>query len=231
MTDWKPLFLTHVSQALGDSDFASVLQQLLPLMKPCSVKDGDASCCRSGEDECGPDELILLLVYLYSLADEAQEGEDEELEKLERELIGALTLVLIRERDLSPLVQKLTGKRRWSVFTFSTISPKSRWREWKEWGVLVSTVISRCCYWGRFIAPSSHLTSAHITAWLLPVGLKPSMQSSTWGSTNPSEPFFTHFWRNSVPRPLPVPIGMLLFKTHGPLFQRRASRPGCESWF
>lgn len=104
-----------MSQALGDSDFPSVLRQLLPLMKPCRVEDGDASGCRSGEDECGPDELILLLVYLYSLADEAQEGEegeDEELEKLERELIGALTLVLTREPELSPLLQKLTGKRR-----------------------------------------------------------------------------------------------------------------------
>lgn len=100
-----------MSQALGDSDLPSVLQQLLPLMKPCRVEDGDVSGCRSGEDECSPDELILLLVYLYSLADEAQEGQDEELEKLERELIGALTLVLTRERELSPLLQKLTGKR------------------------------------------------------------------------------------------------------------------------
>lgn len=96
-------------QALGDSDFPSVLRQLLPLMKPHRAEDGDASGCRSGEDECGPDELILLLVYLYSLADEAQEGEEEELEKLERELMGALTLVLTREPQLSPLLQKLTG--------------------------------------------------------------------------------------------------------------------------
>lgn len=101
-----------MSQALGDSDFPSVLRQLLPLMKPHRAEDADASGCRSGEDECGPDELILLLVYLYSLADEAQEGEEEELEKLERELMGALTLVLTREPQLSPLLQKLTGKRR-----------------------------------------------------------------------------------------------------------------------
>uniref|UniRef100_A0AAZ3SBC8 Sec1 family domain containing 2 n=1 Tax=Oncorhynchus tshawytscha TaxID=74940 RepID=A0AAZ3SBC8_ONCTS len=79
-------------QALGDSDFAGVLRQLLPLMKPRS---------RSGEDECGPDELLVLLVYLYSLAGEA-------LEKVERELIGALTLVVTRETELSPLLQKLT---------------------------------------------------------------------------------------------------------------------------
>lgn len=111
-----------MSQALGDSDFPSVLKQLLPLMKPRGVQDGTTAGSRSGEDECGPDELILLLVYLYSLADEAQpadrDGEDEELDKLERELMGALTLVITREPELSPLLQKLTGKRprTWSLF-------------------------------------------------------------------------------------------------------------------
>ncbi|CAJ1059978.1 sec1 family domain-containing protein 2 [Xyrichtys novacula] len=101
-------------QALGDSDFPTVLRQLLPLMKPKGGEDSAGS--RSREDECGPDELILLLVYLYSLADEAQPGDhdteeeaEEELEKLERELIGALTLVLTRETELSLLLQKLTG--------------------------------------------------------------------------------------------------------------------------
>ncbi len=77
-------------QALGDSDFPTVLRQLLPLMKPRGGEETPASGSRSGEDECGPDELILLLVYLYSLADEAQpagqDTEEEELEKLEREL-------------------------------------------------------------------------------------------------------------------------------------------------
>ncbi|KAJ4943012.1 hypothetical protein JOQ06_005521 [Pogonophryne albipinna] len=102
-------------QALGDSDFPAVLKQLLPLMKPRGGEDSTTSGSRSGEDESGPDEMILLLVYLYSLADEAQpadqdtEEEEEEVEKLERELIGVLTLVLTREIELSPLVQKLTG--------------------------------------------------------------------------------------------------------------------------
>uniref|UniRef100_A0A096LTK2 Sec1 family domain containing 2 n=1 Tax=Poecilia formosa TaxID=48698 RepID=A0A096LTK2_POEFO len=92
-------------QALGDSDFPAVLRQLLPLMKP---RGGS----RLGQDECGPDELILLLIYLYTLAEEAQDsadGGEEELEKLERELIGALTLVVTRETELSPLLQSLTG--------------------------------------------------------------------------------------------------------------------------
>ncbi|XP_075943461.1 sec1 family domain-containing protein 2 [Anarhichas minor] len=97
-------------QALGDSDFPAVLRQLLPLMKPRGVEDSSGS--RSGGDDCGPDELILLLVYLYSLADEAQPVDhdaEEELEKLERELIGVLTLVVTRETELSPLLQKVTG--------------------------------------------------------------------------------------------------------------------------
>ncbi|CAB1419445.1 unnamed protein product [Pleuronectes platessa] len=99
--------------ALGDSDFPTVLRQLLPLMRPRGGDDSSAPGSRSKEDECGPDELILLLVYLYSLADEAQPAdqgsEEEELEKLERDLIGALTLVITRETELSPLLQKLTG--------------------------------------------------------------------------------------------------------------------------
>ncbi|XP_034737465.1 sec1 family domain-containing protein 2 [Etheostoma cragini] len=98
-------------QALGDSDFPVVLRQLLPLMKSRGGEDSTLGW-RSREDECGPDELILLLVYLYSLADEAQptaQDARDTLEKLERELIGALTLVITRETELSPLLQKLTG--------------------------------------------------------------------------------------------------------------------------
>ncbi|XP_014896116.1 sec1 family domain-containing protein 2 [Poecilia latipinna] len=102
-------------QALGDSDFPAVLRQLLPLMKPRGGEDSSSSGSRLGQDECGPDELILLLIYLYTLAEEAQDSADggeeelEKLEKLERELIGALTLVVTRETELSPLLQSLTG--------------------------------------------------------------------------------------------------------------------------
>lgn len=98
-------------QALGDYDFPSVLRQLLSLMKPRDVEGTSGS--KRGNEECGPDELILLLVYLYSLANEAQpanqDNEQEVLEKLERELKGALTLVITKETELSALVQKLTG--------------------------------------------------------------------------------------------------------------------------
>lgn len=101
----------HTSQVLGDSDFPAVLRQLLPLLKPRGGRDSTAPGSRFEEDECGPDELILLLVYLYSLADEAQPADPDEVEKLERELIGALTLVITRETELSLLLQKLTGER------------------------------------------------------------------------------------------------------------------------
>uniref|UniRef100_A0A3Q2ZVS4 Sec1 family domain containing 2 n=1 Tax=Kryptolebias marmoratus TaxID=37003 RepID=A0A3Q2ZVS4_KRYMA len=114
-------------QTLGDSDFPAVLRQLLPLMNPRGGEDSSSSGVRFREDECGPDELILLLIYLYSLADEAQRTgrdaeEEEELEKLERELIGALTLVITQETELSPLLQKLTGERKVSAIK-SVIAP------------------------------------------------------------------------------------------------------------
>lgn len=103
-----------MSQALGDSDLPAMLRQLLPLMKPRGSGDGLSSGSRFREEECGPDELILLLIYLYSLANEAThadlDAEEEELEKMERELIGAFTLVVTRETELSPLLQKLTGE-------------------------------------------------------------------------------------------------------------------------
>lgn len=91
-----------VLQALGETDFAGVLRQLLPLMKPRGEEGSSSessSGSRSGEDECGPDELLVLLVYLYSLAGEAQPADDEEVEKVERELIGALTLVVTKRRS------------------------------------------------------------------------------------------------------------------------------------
>lgn len=117
---WLKSLLLHllsvwVLQALGDCDFSAVLRQLLPLVKPRGGQDNTSQGSKFRQDECGPDELILLLVYLYSLADEAQSSdrdtEEEELEKLERELMGALTLVLTQEQHLSPLLQKLTGER------------------------------------------------------------------------------------------------------------------------
>ncbi|XP_056337525.1 sec1 family domain-containing protein 2 [Danio aesculapii] len=90
-------------QALGDSDLAGVLKQLLPLIK--SSESGTGS-------DLSMDDLLVLLVYVYSVAKEACPGgseEEKQVEKVEQELIGALTLRLTRESTLSPLVQEITG--------------------------------------------------------------------------------------------------------------------------
>ncbi|XP_056621181.1 sec1 family domain-containing protein 2 [Triplophysa dalaica] len=93
-------------QALGDSDLAEVLKQLLPLIKSGESETG------SDSSELSMDDLLVLLVYVYSLAQEvcpsgAEEG--ERVEKMEKELIGALTLRLTQETKLSPLLQDITG--------------------------------------------------------------------------------------------------------------------------
>ncbi|KAI1888709.1 hypothetical protein AGOR_G00171520 [Albula goreensis] len=91
-------------QTLGDSDLAGVLKQVLPLVK------GGAGV--GAEGGVGPDELLLLLVYVYSLAREVQgagPGAGHQEEQAELELIGAVTLLLTQQTQLSPLLQSLTG--------------------------------------------------------------------------------------------------------------------------
>ncbi|XP_057208134.1 sec1 family domain-containing protein 2 [Triplophysa rosa] len=93
-------------QALGDSDLAEVLKQLLPLIKSGESETG------SDSSELSMDDLLVLLVYVYSLAQEVCPSgaeEDERVEKMEKELIGALTLRLTQETKLSPLLQDITG--------------------------------------------------------------------------------------------------------------------------
>ncbi|KAJ3599891.1 hypothetical protein NHX12_033845, partial [Muraenolepis orangiensis] len=66
--------------ALGDADFPAVLRQLLPMMKPPEERPDsggpggpvEAEAPRRSGEECGPEEMILLLIFLYSLAEEAQ---------------------------------------------------------------------------------------------------------------------------------------------------------------
>ncbi|KAF5900540.1 sec1 family domain-containing protein 2, partial [Clarias magur] len=88
--------------ALGESELADVLKQFLPL-----TKSGSGSV--SGSAEFSVDQLLLLLVYVYSLAQEAQASGTQDEEKVEREIIGALTLLLTQQTILSPLVQGITG--------------------------------------------------------------------------------------------------------------------------
>lgn len=100
------LLNVSVHQALGDSDVAEVLKQLLPLIKSGESETG------SDSSELSMDDLLVLLVFVYSLAQEvcpSGAGEDEHVEKVEKELIGALTLRLTRQTTLSPLLQDITG--------------------------------------------------------------------------------------------------------------------------
>ncbi|KAI5090421.1 sec1 family domain-containing protein 2, partial [Silurus meridionalis] len=92
-------------QALGESALADVLKQFLPLMKSSGTKTGSDS----GQADFSVDELLLLLVYVYSLAQETQARGTKNQEKVEREIIGALTLLMTQQTTLSPTVQGITG--------------------------------------------------------------------------------------------------------------------------
>lgn len=171
-----------VSQALGDADFPAVLRQLLPLMKPRGVEDTSASGSRLRKDELGPDELILLLVYLYSLADETQPAdhdteEEEELEKLERDLIGALTLVISRETELSPLLQKLTGERKLlplRLFSFAEalLENESKWfvyccpSSWNRGHFIIVLTLHPFLVSHTIVHTHLHAFSSQLAKWL-----------------------------------------------------------------
>ncbi|KAG5275716.1 hypothetical protein AALO_G00123750 [Alosa alosa] len=100
-------------QALGDSDLAAVLKQVLPLIKSACDSSPEGSEAGSGSGSgpaaLGVDELLGLLVFLYSLSEETQPCEEEVQEQAEMELMGALTLLLTKQTQLSPLLQSITG--------------------------------------------------------------------------------------------------------------------------
>ncbi|KAB5539696.1 hypothetical protein PHYPO_G00091980 [Pangasianodon hypophthalmus] len=106
LTQWDAClaFERLLLQALGESELADVLKQFLSLMKSRSGTETD-----SGSAGFSVDELLLLLVYVYSLAQETQASGTQDEEKVEREIIGALTLLLTQQTTLSPLVQDITG--------------------------------------------------------------------------------------------------------------------------
>ncbi|XP_066532983.1 sec1 family domain-containing protein 2 [Hoplias malabaricus] len=94
-------------QALGDSALPDILKQLLPLIKSSGSAVGEDPA--SGD--LSVDELLVLLVYVYSLAQETKNRsqDEEQVEKVEGEVIGALTLLLTKQTTLSPLLQDITG--------------------------------------------------------------------------------------------------------------------------
>lgn len=85
-------------QSLGDSTMAVVLNQVLPMIKSPSQ--------RTSEDY-SPEELLILLIYIYSVAGEVTL--DGDLREAEERVKTALAHVFSEESQLSPLLQKITG--------------------------------------------------------------------------------------------------------------------------
>lgn len=77
----------------------SVLSQLLPMIKPYSERTKDDYTC---------EDFLVLLVYMYSVVGEVKSG--RELDAAEEEVKMALVKAICDEPELSPLLQKITGK-------------------------------------------------------------------------------------------------------------------------
>ncbi|XP_069486314.1 sec1 family domain-containing protein 2-like [Ambystoma mexicanum] len=85
-------------QNLGETDLPKVLRQLLSMVKSHSERK---------ENDYSPEDLLVLLVYIYSVVGEIPL--DKELDAAEEELKKALVRVFCDEPKLSPLLQKITG--------------------------------------------------------------------------------------------------------------------------
>lgn len=78
---------------------AGVLNQLLPMIKSSSQRTSD---------DYSPEELLILLIYIYSVTGE--DALDKDLEEVEEKVKKALARVFSEESELSPLLQKITGE-------------------------------------------------------------------------------------------------------------------------
>ncbi|XP_068961328.1 sec1 family domain-containing protein 2 isoform X1 [Petaurus breviceps papuanus] len=85
-------------QSIGESSMSNVLNQLLPIIKSFSQRTSD---------DYSPEDLLILLVYIYSVVGEIPD--DKDLDTAEEMVKMALTLVFSEERDLSPLLQNILG--------------------------------------------------------------------------------------------------------------------------
>ncbi|XP_049742858.1 sec1 family domain-containing protein 2 [Elephas maximus indicus] len=85
-------------QSIGESAMSIVLNQLLPMIKPSSQRTSD---------DYSPEELLILLIYIYSITGEFTV--DKDLGKAEEKVKKALAHVFCEESELSPLLQKITG--------------------------------------------------------------------------------------------------------------------------
>ncbi|KAK1174784.1 sec1 family domain-containing protein 2 [Acipenser oxyrinchus oxyrinchus] len=101
LTKWDSFlaFERLLLQALGDSDLPEVLKQILPMIKSKRERT---------DDDHSPEDLLVLLVYVYSLAGEVMLS--KQLEEAELEVKKALVQAVCDEPELSSLLQRITGK-------------------------------------------------------------------------------------------------------------------------
>lgn len=85
-------------QSIGESPMTVVFNQLLPMIKPSAQRSSD---------DYSPEELLILLIYIYSITGEFTV--DKDLDEAEEKVKNALAQVLCEESELSPLLQKITG--------------------------------------------------------------------------------------------------------------------------
>ncbi|XP_036109271.1 sec1 family domain-containing protein 2 isoform X4 [Molossus molossus] len=85
-------------QSMGESTMPVVLNQLLPMIKPSNQRTND---------DYSPEELLILLIYIYSVTGEFTE--DKDLAETEEKVKKALAQTFCEESELSPLLQKITA--------------------------------------------------------------------------------------------------------------------------
>ncbi|XP_022282695.1 sec1 family domain-containing protein 2 isoform X3 [Canis lupus familiaris] len=85
-------------QSIGESTMSVVLNQLLPMIKPLNQRT---------KDDYSPEELLILLIYVYSVSGEFTV--DKDLGEADEKVKEALARVFCEESELSPLLQKITA--------------------------------------------------------------------------------------------------------------------------
>ncbi|XP_042534166.1 sec1 family domain-containing protein 2 [Dipodomys spectabilis] len=94
-------------QSIGESTMAVLLNQLLPMIKPSTQRTND---------DYSPEELLILLIYIYSVTGDFTV--DKDLEEAEEKVKETLAQAICEESQLSPLLQKITGCDSASNLTF-----------------------------------------------------------------------------------------------------------------
>lgn len=101
-----------------------VLNQLLPMIKPSNQRTND---------DYSPEELLVLLIYIYSVSGEF--SVDKDLGEGEEKVKNALAQVFCEESELSPLLQKITGECLTKIEDINITDTKNRFKNkgiWKQ---------------------------------------------------------------------------------------------------